>query len=166
MWKGENSSLLSLPLLFSHFSHSSPPPSLFFGDYSTMHLPVQTAATRCYDPNTAVWCDDWLRGAGVGGVVQHIHSHTSAEVPLKFKHLYKLEMDPFSPHIQSNYLSLFLPLSLLSPICFSIIPLSPFSIFVWKNESNEKRERNKNIKERRWKRRAKHSHPFLIKAMV
>ena len=85
-------SLLSLLSLFSHFSHSSPPPSLFFGDYSTMHLPVETAATRCYDPNTAVWCDDWLReGAGVVGVVQHIRSRTSAEAPFKFKHLYKLE---------------------------------------------------------------------------
>lgn len=61
-----------------------------------MHLPVETAATRCYDPNTAVWCDDWLReGAGVGGVVQHIHSHTSTAAPLKFKHLYKQEMDQF-----------------------------------------------------------------------
>ena len=101
-WKAESSSLLSLPLLFSHFPHSSPPPSLFFGDYRTMHLPVETAATRCYDPNTAVWCDDWLRegprgwgGGGGGDVVQHIHSSTSAEAPLKFKHLYKLEMDPF-----------------------------------------------------------------------
>lgn len=70
-----------------------------------MHLPVETAATRCYDPNTAVWCDDWLRRAGVVGVeggvaVQHIHSRASAAAPLKFKHLYKLEMDPFFPFIQ------------------------------------------------------------------
>lgn len=90
-----------------------------------MHLPVETAATRCYDPNTAVWCDDWLRGAGVGGVVQHIHSRTSAEAPLKFKHLYKLEVDPL--RLSSNYLSIFLPSSLLSLICYSIIPLSPSS---------------------------------------
>lgn len=75
----ESPSLLSLLLPFSHFPHSSPPPSLFFGDYCTMHLPVETAATRCYDPNTTAWCDDWLRagaGVGVGGVVQHTSSTT------------------------------------------------------------------------------------------
>lgn len=165
--KGESSSFLSLPLLFSHFSHSSPPPSLFFGDYSTMYLPVETAATRCYDPNTAVWCDDWLReGAGVGGVVQHIRSRTSAEAPLKFKHLYKLEMDPFL--LSSNYVFLFPPSSLLSLSYYSIIPFGPYSylslsdIFPhpyvsvlgsppkkWgnENESDGKRERNKNMKE-------------------
>lgn len=78
---------LSLLPLSSIFSPSQPIFFFFFGDYCTIHLPVETAATRCYDPNTAVWCDDWLRGrAGVGGVVQHIHSRTSAEAPLKFKH--------------------------------------------------------------------------------
>lgn len=61
---------LSLPHLF--------PPNLFFwGDYSTMYLPVETAATRCHDPNTAECYDDWLReGAGWGCSVQHISSST------------------------------------------------------------------------------------------
>lgn len=46
-------------------------PIFFFGwggggDYGTMHLPAEAAATRCYDLNTAAWRDDWLRGeAGV-----------------------------------------------------------------------------------------------------
>lgn len=92
-----------------------------------MHLPVETAATRCYDPNTAVWCDDWLRegasGWGGGGVVQHIHSGTSAEAPLKFKHLYKLEIDPFL--FLSNYLSLSLPPHLCCHSSFYL--LSPSS---------------------------------------
>lgn len=96
-----------------------------------MHLPVETAATRCYDPNTAVWCDDWLRegasGWGGGGVVQHIHSGTSAEAPLKFKHLYKLEIDPFL--FLSNYLSLSLSLLISAAThlftCFLLLPIFP-----------------------------------------
>ena len=75
------------------------------GDYGTMHLPAE-AATRCYDLNTTVWRDDWLRGeAGVvegvavglgwGGVARHFHIPVSAEAPLKFKYLSKLEIDPF-----------------------------------------------------------------------
>lgn len=40
----------SVATLFSHFLHSSPPPSLFFGDYSTMHLPVETAAMTQIQP--------------------------------------------------------------------------------------------------------------------
>lgn len=48
-----------------------------------MSLPVETAATRCSDPNTATCRDDWLReGAGWGCSVQHI-----TVVPLKFKHI-------------------------------------------------------------------------------
>jgi len=75
--KGASSSLLSPPLLFSHFPHSSPPTSLFFGDYSTMHLPVETAGTRCYDPNTAAWCDDWLREEAGVGECSAAHPHIS-----------------------------------------------------------------------------------------
>lgn len=62
---GEEVQFFKKALLFFQFPHFSP--NLFFGDYSTLYLPVETVATRCHDPNTAVWCDDWLReGAGVG----------------------------------------------------------------------------------------------------
>lgn len=89
-----------------------------------MHLPVETAATRCNDPNTAVWCDDWLREeAGAGGVEQHIHTRISAAAPLKFKYLYKQEMDP-SPFasIYSSFWAPYLSLFVVSSPC-SIFPL-------------------------------------------
>lgn len=51
---------------------SSPPPPhqprffFSFGDYGTMRLPSERAATCCNDPNTAVWRRDWLREESKG----------------------------------------------------------------------------------------------------
>lgn len=66
--------LLHAPLLL---------PSLFFffsGDYGTMRLPLERAATRRNDPNTAAWRHDWLggraRGRGQDGE-QRLQIHTS-----------------------------------------------------------------------------------------
>lgn len=96
---GESSWLLSWP-----FPHSSSPCCLFFGggDYGTTHLPAEAAATRCYDLNTAVWQDDWLRGEagvveGVGlgwGGAAYPHPCISRST-FKFKYLSELEIDPF-----------------------------------------------------------------------
>lgn len=99
---GESFSLLSLPLLFPH---SSPPPSLFFGDYSTMHLPVETAATHCYDPNTAVWCDDWLReGAGVGWGCSAALSHPHiSSTTFKIQTFIQARNRPIPPIISPSF---------------------------------------------------------------
>lgn len=89
--------LLLLPAYFFFFGWGG-------GDYGTMHLPAEAAATRCSDLNTAAWRDDWLRGeAGVveGGVGTGLGwrststSPVSVGAPLKFKYLSELEIDPF-----------------------------------------------------------------------
>lgn len=46
--------LLTSPVFFS------------FGDYGTMRLPSERAATCCNDPNTAAWRRDWLREESKG----------------------------------------------------------------------------------------------------
>lgn len=69
-------------LLWSSSPRSSPPPRpiFFFGDYGTMRLPSERAATRRNDPNTAAWRRDWLggraRGRGQDGE-QRLQIHTS-----------------------------------------------------------------------------------------
>lgn len=139
-----------------------------------MHLPAEAAATRCYDLNTAVWQDDWLRGeAGVvegvglgwGGAAQPHHRISRST--------FKIQI-----FIRARNWSIPLIISpcLLPLICYSTAPISFHQCLFTssilpsgrkkksKGGSNAKRE-TENIKGQR-ERRAKHIHPFLIKAVA
>lgn len=156
---------------------------LFFlggGDYGTMHLPAEAAATRCYDLNTAAWRDDWLRGEA--GVVEGVDvdvgvGWAGAALPHP-----RISRSTFKIQIFSRARNWSIPLiispSLLPLISYATAPLSSHHCLLTspvlpstlaggekksKGESNAKRE-TENIKGQR-ERRAKHSHPFLIKAV-